>query len=93
MEEPKQIENQVETHKFALPLSDDAVDEKIRQCIPRATLYKVSWAVNMFEEWRCERNERVSKSKEVNNATISSISLEKMSDQMLDKNLSLFLSL
>ena len=41
-------------YRFAEPLVDKDIDDKIS--VPKATSYKDTWAVNLFEQWRHERN-------------------------------------
>ena len=90
-QESVEVKRHAEEHRFGFPLDENEVEKKIKQSIPKATLYKDAWAVRMFEEWRCERNMRVSKSMEGSDAKVSSASLEEMSNEMLNKNLSLFI--
>lgn len=64
-------------YRFADSLEEKDIDKKIRESVPKATVYKDSWAVNMFEQWRQERNLRVASGG--NYKLVSSESLDKMS--------------
>ncbi|KAK3711149.1 hypothetical protein QZH41_005618 [Actinostola sp. cb2023] len=57
-----------EDFRFSEPLNESEVAVKVKQSVPKSSLYKDAWAVMMFEEWRYEKNLRVGDS-EVCDAT------------------------
>ena len=46
--------------RFAAPVSETQVRAKIDDCVPKSTRYKDKWAVALFENWREQRNMKVS---------------------------------
>ena len=47
-------------NRFANPISEVEIQAKTGDAISKSTKYKEKWAVNLFENWRQQRNERVS---------------------------------
>ena len=77
-------------NSFANPISEVEVQSKISDAVPKSTKYKEKWAVHLFENWRQQRNERVSNTGGIIDVNILHNSLEVMSDEELNRSLPLF---
>jgi hypothetical protein len=56
-----------ENFRFGEPSSESEVVAKVKQSVPKSSLYKYAWAIKMFEEWRSnERNMRIRNSEGYN---------------------------
>ena len=62
----------------------------IGDAVPKSTKYKEKWAVNLFENWRQQRNETVCNTRSIIDVKILHNSLEVMSDEELNRSLTLF---
>lgn len=71
--------------RFAQPLSKQEVESRVKDSVPRATLYKNGWTVKLFETWRNERNIRAFDNK-------MEKALEELSDEELVEYLPLFIA-
>ena len=85
MEEKATTEN-----RFAKPITEVQIQAKIGDAVPKSTKYKEKWAVNLFESWRQQRNEKVCNSGGITDVKILHNSLEVMSDEELNRSLALF---
>ena len=77
-------------NRFANPISEVEIQAKIGDAVPKSTKYKEKWAVNLFENWRQQRNEKVSNTGGITDVNILHNSLEVMSDEELNRSLALF---
>ena len=77
-------------NRFANPISEVEIQAKIDDAVPKSTKYKEKWAVNLFENWRQQRNEKVSNTGGITDVNILHNSLEVMSDEELNRSLALF---
>lgn len=80
-----------ETYRFAEPLIQNDIDDKIRESVPKATTYKDTWAVKLFEQWRQERRARAARFPSSENDSIPTESLEDMTSGKLNSTLALFI--
>lgn len=87
------IVSMANVYRFAEPLEERYIDEKIRESVPKSTVYKDTWAVNMFEQWRYERNARVAcfPASEGNSKLVPTANLEQMTPEELNSTLALFI--
>ena len=58
MKEKATTENRF-ANRFAKPISEVQIQAKIGDVVAKSTKYKEKWAVNLFENWRQQRNEKV----------------------------------
>ena len=72
------------------PISEVEIQAKIGDAVPKSTKCKEKWAVNLFENWRQQRNEKVSNTGGITDVNILHNSLEVMSDEELNRSLALF---
>ena len=85
----------IDLNRLAVPVSDIEIEAKIKDGVPKATVYKDKWAVNMFESWRKARNDKVSRA-DKQSAGISGVDvienclLEEIADEQLNRTLALF---
>ena len=77
-------------NRFANPTSEVKIQAKIGDAVPKSTKYKEKWAVNLFENWRQQRNEKVSNTGGITDVNILHNTLEVMSDEELNRSLALF---
>ena len=72
-------------NRFANPISEVEIQAKTGDAISKSTKYKEKWAVNLLENWRQQRNERVSNTGGIIDVNIlhNSFKLEVMSDEEL----------
>ena len=86
------VEKQKDTaeNRFANPISEVEIQAKIGDAVPKSTKYKEKWAVNLFENWRQQRNERDGNTGGFIAVNILHNSLEVMSDEELNRSLALF---
>ena len=84
----------VVVNRFAMPVSDIETQAKIGDCVAKSTKYKDKWALNMFENWRQQRNKKVynvgAGSDCLAGLQIIQNCLEVMSDEELNRTLALF---
>ena len=69
MEKKVTTENRF-ANRFAKQISEVQIQAKIGDAVPKSTKYKEKWAVNLFENWRQQRNEKV-----CNNGGISDVKI------------------
>ena len=89
MEEKATTENRF-ANRFAKPISEVQIQAKIVDAVPKSTKYKEKWAVNLFENWRQQRNEKVCHTGGITDVKILHNSLEVMSNEELNRSLALF---
>ena len=77
-------------NRFANPISEVEIQAKIGDAVPKSTKYKEKWAVNLFENWRQQRNEKVGNTGGIIAVNILHNSLQVMSDEELSRSLALF---
>ena len=84
MEEKATTEN-----RFAKPISEVHIQAKIGDAVPKSTKYKEKWAVNLFENWKQQRNEKECNTSGITDVKFLHNSLEVMSDEELNRSLAL----
>ena len=89
MEEKATTENHF-ANRFAKPISEVQIQVKVGDAVPKSTKYREKWAVNLFEIWRQQRNEKVCNTGGITDVKILHNSLEVMSDEELNRSLALF---
>ena len=89
MEEKATTENRFANH-FATPVSEVKTQAKIGDAVPKSTKYKEKWAVNLFENWGHQRNEKVCNTGGITDVKIRDNSLEVMLDEEFNRSLALF---
>ena len=77
-------------NRFAKPIPEVQIQAKIGDAVPKSTKYKEKWAVNLFENWRQQRNEKVCNTGGITDVKILHNSLEVMPDEELNRSLALF---
>ena len=77
-------------NRFANPISEVEIQHKIGNAVPKSTKYKEKWTVNLFENWRQQRNERFGNTGGIIDVNIVHKSLKVMSDEELYRSLALF---
>ena len=77
---------------FAKPVSDSEIRAKIDDSVPKSTKFKDKWAVNLFENWREQRNLRGWNSHGSKYPDLQTMQncLDVMSDEELNHTLSSF---
>ena len=77
-------------NSFAKPISKVQIQAKVGDAVPKATKYKEKLAVNLFENWRQQKNGKVCNTGGITDVKILHNSLEAMSDEELNRSLALF---
>ena len=89
VEEKATTENRF-ANRFAKPISEVQIQAKIGDAVPKSTKYIEKWAVNLFENWRQQRNEKVCNTGgSITDVNIRRNSLEVMYDEELNRSLAL----